>query len=537
LDIHRTYDFLILCNKTFGCLYQHSLFPLGDICFDTQRSILLSKQMLIEAEKYFLEKRKIIERKSLLQIKEYITTVNSKKNFFVHSPAKTNRSIMKNVLILGAGLVSKPAIFYLLDKKINVTIAAMDISPIKDITQKYPNAQVVKWTTDEKERLDEMVSNNDVIVSLLPFVFHPMVAEYCIKHRRHLVTTSYVKPEMQALDQAARNAGVILLNEIGLDPGIDHMSAMRIIDHIHQRGGKVEEFYSICGALPAPESVNNPLGYKFSWAPRGVILASKSDALYLKNGEKRFIPTKDLFADSFTVDFENVGKLEVYPNRNSIDYIDIYKIPEVKTMYRGTFRFPGWCETLHVMKQLDLLDETQTNLKGLSPAAIVAQKNKVEADNLKKNLAAKIAVAESSTALSALEWLGLFDTEPLTYEPNSLFNLVADKMLEKMSMNSTDRDMIVMLHSFVASYPDGKKEVIRSKMLDFGDIASHTAIARTVSLPAAIAVEMILNGNIKLTGVWRPVVPEIYNPVLDQLETMGIKMEEEYGLPLSQKIN
>ncbi len=443
---------------------------------------------------------------------------------------------MQKVLILGAGLVSKPAIIYLLERNYFVTIAAMDIEPVQFLKSQYSNVELIQWTTNQTQQLDTMVADHHITVSLLPFKFHPMVAEYCIKQKKPLVTTSYVKPEMQALDQAARQAGVILLNEIGLDPGIDHMSAMRIIDHIHGKGGEIEEFYSICGALPAPESAQNPFGYKFSWAPRGVILASKSDALYLKNGQQVFIPTQKLFEDRFSFDFPGVGLLEIYPNRNSVDYIDIYGVSKAKTIYRGTFRFPGWCEALHAMKILNLLDETPTNLKEKSFAQIVAEKIDSPTSSVKQNLAKYLGVSENSRAIEAFEWLGLFDQTPIQNENISLFDVIADKMLMKMSMTPDDRDMVVMLHSFVAKYPDGTREVIHSKMVDFGSAKTHTAVARTVSIPAAIAVEMILNGRITSKGVWRPVIPEIYNPVLDELEKHGIKMVEEFGLPLGKKL-
>ncbi len=443
---------------------------------------------------------------------------------------------MKKVLILGAGMVAKPIITYLLDRNYQVTVAAMNFDRVQELVEGYENGNAVEWTTDNTDMLDKMIAQHDLAVSLLPFKFHVMVAERCIAHGKNMVTTSYVKPEMQALDSAAKSAEIIILNEVGLDPGIDHMSAMRIIDNVHSRGGKIEEFYSLCGALPAPESANNPPGYKFSWSPKGVILASKNDALYLKGGDKKYIQPVDLFTDRFEVDFPKVGKLDVYPNRNSIDYIDIYNVKEAKTMYRGTFRLKGWCETLDAIKRLDLLDETQTDLTGKAWADLVASKVGAAGGDVKNAVAEHLNISIDSVAIKSMEWLGFFSNEPLNRTIDSAFEVVSDRMIEKMSMEETDRDMVVMLHSFLASYPDGKKEVIQSRMLDYGSLDADTAVARTVALPAAIAVEMILSNQIRLKGVFRPVLPEIYNPILDRLEDMNIRMIEEYGLPVNKQI-
>jgi saccharopine dehydrogenase-like NADP-dependent oxidoreductase len=390
---------------------------------------------------------------------------------------------------------------------------------------------------DEPETLNRLVAEHDITASLLPFKFHTDIAKVCLKHRKPLVTTSYVQPEMQTLDTEAKEAGVLFLNEIGLDPGIDHMSAMRIIDHIHNRDGKVEEFYSICGALPAPEAADNPLKYKFSWSPKGVVLASRNSALYLKNGERVFIEPKDLFKDRFELSFQEIGKLEVYPNRDSISYINIYGIPEARTIYRGTFRYKGWCETLDAMKSINMLDDTPKDYSGMTLAGFIAERTQLTDADVKKQLSAYPGFSENSTALKALEWLGFFSEKPMGYNNTTPFEITSDLMISKMLLSDDERDMVILQHIFLASYPYAGKEVIKSSMLDFGSPATNTSIARTVALPAAIAVKMILEGKINLSGVYRPVVPEIYNPVLTELEKLNIKMKEEYGLPVSEMIN
>jgi saccharopine dehydrogenase (NADP+, L-glutamate forming) len=443
---------------------------------------------------------------------------------------------MKKVLILGAGLVAKPMVEYLLDEGFEVIIATRTVEKAEVLVRGHKNGRSVAWQTEDMVTLSKMVKDSDLTVSLLPYRFHVDVAKLCIEHKKPLVTTSYVQAPMQALHDDAVKAGVILLNEIGVDPGIDHMSAMRIIDNVHDKGGEIEEFYSLCGALPAPEAATNPLGYKFSWSPKGVVLASRNNAQYLKLGKKVEVEPVNLFKDRFGMDFAGVGKLEVYPNRDSISYIDIYGIPETKTMYRGTFRFPGWCETLDLMKSVNMLDDEVKDYTGMTWSAFVAERAGLESGDTRTLLAKKAGIEPNSRALEAFAFLGFFDNEPMGYEKTSPFEITSDRMIARMMLGNEERDMVVMQHIFVAKWKDGTREVIKSSMVDFGTPATNTSIARTVSLPAAIAVRMILEGKITLTGVYRPVLPGIYNPVLDELETIDIRMVEEYGLPLSEHI-
>ncbi len=446
---------------------------------------------------------------------------------------------MKKVLILGAGMVVKPIVQYLLQKDIHVTVATRTASKAVAMIDGHPNGTSVAWTVDDTVTLDGMVASHDLTVSLLPWTYHIMVAKQCIKHKKNMVTTSYVKPEMKALDQEAKDAGIIILNELGLDPGIDHMSAMRIIDHVHGKGGKVEEFYSICGALPSPEIADdNPFRYKFSWSPKGVVLAGNNDGRYLRHGKETYIPTEDLFKNPLSVDFPKVGKLDIYPNRDSMPYIELYGIPETKTMMRGTFRYPGWCESIDAMKALKLLTNDNYDFTGETYAGMVAMLNGIDStENLEQKIADLLRIDIDSHAIKAMKWLGIFAEEPMNRQNDTPFEVVSDLMIEKMMIGREERDMVAMQHVFLASYPDGKKEVIKSSMLDFGSQVTDTAIARTVALPAAVGVEMILDDQIKVKGVYIPVIPDIYNPILDALEAMDIRMHEEYGLPESAIID
>jgi len=443
----------------------------------------------------------------------------------------------KKVLILGAGLVAQPIVRCLLEKGLKVTVASNTPDRAEVMINKHKNGTNINWSVEDKSTLDKLISEHDIVVSLLPYVFHLTVAEFALKHKKNMVTSSYVKPEMQALDADAKKAGIIILNELGLDPGIDHMSAMRIIDHVHDKGGKIKEFYSLCGALPAPEAANNPFKYKFSWSPKGVVMAGNNDAKFLRHGKIEDIHTKDLFRNPFKINFPQVGELEVYPNRDSISYKEIYGIPEAETMYRGTFRFKGWCDAIDAMKQLNLISYDKMKLEGMTFAGFIAKLiNVPDSTNIKAKVKKYLGSNATDHAIDAIEWLGLFEDKPMNRKEDSPFEITSDLMIEKMQLGQTERDMVVMQHTFLAEYTGGKKEVIRSSMLDYGTLATDTSIARTVALPAAMGVIMILENKINVKGVYRPVIPEIYNPILDQLETMNIKMIEEYGLPESENI-
>jgi saccharopine dehydrogenase-like NADP-dependent oxidoreductase len=350
-----------------------------------------------------------------------------------------------------------------------------------------------------------------------------------------MVTTSYVSEEMKALNSDAKKAGILILNEIGVDPGFDHMTAMRIIDKVQSKGGKIKEFYSLCGALAAPEETDNPFKYKFSWSPKGVIRAGNNGAKFLRNGEVIEIPTQNLFKNPMQIDFPEVGKMEVYPNRDSLEYIDTYKLPNVETMYRGTFRYPNWCEIMDALKALGLTSGEERSFEKKTYRKIMAHQLELYPANIKEKTAERLNLKLDSPAIVAMEWLGLFDDHTIPFDKGSNFDLLADLMLKKMTLPEGARDMVIMLHSFLIENRDGKKEVIKSHLLDFAT-KEDTSIARTVALPAAIAVKMILDGKIQDTGVQIPVSKTLYEPILNELEKMGISMKEEWGLPENEKL-
>jgi len=435
---------------------------------------------------------------------------------------------MKKILVLGAGMVSKPLVRYLLDQPdFFVIMASRTVSKADKIINGHSKGKTLSLNIDDENTLENLISNADLTVSLLPYTYHVKIAKLCIKHKKHLVTTSYVSDEMRDLDTEAKEAGVILLNECGLDPGIDHMSAMRVIHEVEKDRGKIISFRSTTGALPSHEANNNPFGYKFSWSPRGVLLASLNSSRWLEGNKIVSYPGEELFENYIIQDVRGVGSFENYPNRNSVPYKDIYGLKDAKTVYRGTFRMTGWCETMRNIVKLGWLnDKTISDFKGKTYGDLTRYFIGINLDDdLIKSTAEFLNLSIYSTVIKRLEWLGLFGDEVLPNNKDNALDYLNILTLKKMSLCDGERDMIVMHHEFVVKNPTNT-QYITSTLVDYGIPYEDSAVARTVALPAAIAVKMILNEKIKLNGVYIPVIPEIYNPILDELEDIGIKFNE-----------
>jgi saccharopine dehydrogenase (NADP+, L-glutamate forming)/spermidine synthase len=446
---------------------------------------------------------------------------------FNYSGSRKGKS-MKKVLVLGAGLVAKPLVRYLLDHGFNVKVASRTVSKAEALVGDHPNGETEAWQVDDTDRLKEMIGDADLSISLLPAAYHPVVAEMCIESKKQMVTTSYVSPRMKSLDGRAKEAGVLVLNEIGLDPGIDHMSAMKIIHEIQGRGGRVESFRSYCGGLPAPEANTNPFGYKFSWSPKGVVLAGKNSAKYLLEGDVVNVPGPELFTDVHHVEIPEIGMLEAYPNRDSMGYLEIYGLEGISTLYRGTFRNLGWCETWKKMVDIGLLDEDEMSLEGMSYADMMSKlAGKSGADNAREAVAESLGIATESDALERMDWLGLFSDATIGVSSKAPIDVLCDLLLEKLKYEHAERDMIILHHEFISVFDSNNKEKTTSSLVDFGEPDGDSSMARTVGLPAAIAARLILEGKIKETGVHIPVEPEIYQPVLEELEELGISFTEK----------
>jgi len=429
---------------------------------------------------------------------------------------------MKEILVLGAGMVCRPLVRYLLDHGYKVTVASRTVSKAEALVDGHPSGTALELNVEDDAKLEELVAAADLSVSLLPYAYHVKVGELCIKHKHSMVTTSYISEPMTALDERAREAGILILNEIGLDPGIDHMSAMRIIHDVQGRDGKIVGFSSCCGALPAHKSNTNPMGYKFSWAPRGVVMAGGNPARFRRACKVVEIPGPDLFDHYDMKTVPGLGVFEHYPNRDSMPYADWYGIQTAREIYRGTFRYSGWCETLKKIVDLGYLDETERReIRGKTYAQVL--RGFVGGDgDLIEDSARHLGLSPSSAVMKRIEWLGLTGDEEIPAADNTYLDVLASRMLVMMPMEPGDIDMCVLFHEFQAKFEDGHREYITSTLVDYGIPDGDTSIARTVALPAAIAVRMILEGKIPDKGVHIPVKPGIYVPILDELESQGI---------------
>jgi saccharopine dehydrogenase-like NADP-dependent oxidoreductase len=437
---------------------------------------------------------------------------------------------MKKVVVFGAGMVAGEHVRYLLDHGLEVTVASRTLKKAEALVKGYPNGHATAVNSEDLDAVGEIIKRHDLAVSLLPYAYHPSIARLCLKHGKHMLTTSYVKPEMAALDAPAREAGLIFMNEIGVDPGIDHMTAMKVINKVQKEGGKITKFISYCGGLPAPEANDNPFGYKFSWSPRGVLLAGKNPAHYRWEGKEVDIKAGTLFDHYGTMTVEVEGEpilFETYPNRDSMPYAKTYGIESTKTMLRGTLRNLGWCSTLSKISDLGLLDENALPdfrgktwldlLRRLAPGG----------DDIRSNLARKLGLKPDAEVIDNLAWLGILSEEALPHGANTPIDMLCAAMMEKMQFAPGERDLLILRHEFEASYADRKARII-SLMVDFGIPNGATSMARTVGLPAAIGVRMIMEGKIGQRGVVTPIAAEIYEPILSELETMGIRFTETW---------
>ncbi len=434
---------------------------------------------------------------------------------------------MKKILVLGAGLVSRPLVKYLLDKGYYLTVADMNTDKIEQVTRKHPNANPVGIDVNNEEQLDELIAQHDLVVSLLPATMHLQVAKFCIKRVKSLITTSYQSLAMLELKPLIEESGITVINEMGLDPGIDHMTARKIIDRVHASKGQIKNFYSLCGALPSPGAADNPMKYKFTWSPVGVMAASLTGARYLSNGHETLINSESLFHSPFIIEYPEIGPIEVYPNRDSIAYIHEYELDEVRSMMRGTIRLPGWCETMDALRKLGLLETQPVSLANLSYFNLIERKVGTLYPEYEKQISGFLKIEENSTAIKALKWLGYFSNESIGKSFDTPFNVTCDLMFSKMMLSPEETDMVIMQHELLIKYPGDREERILSRMLLYGEPGGDTAIARTVALPAAITADLILSGELKVSGLLRPFMPVIYEPVLQKLEEVGIFMNEE----------
>lgn len=440
---------------------------------------------------------------------------------------------MKNILVLGAGLSTPSLINYLLKhaESQNWQVRIGDISEEMAKQRVGSRAQGIAFQFDvfnDDQRAEE-IRNADIVISMLPARLHYLVVRSCLRFKKDLVTASYATKDIREFDQEARENGMILLNEMGLDPGIDHMSAMQIIDRIRENGGTLTAFRSSAGGLVAPKYDNNPWNYKFTWNPRNVVVAGQGGAQFISHGSYKHVPYHKVFTRLQQIHVDGYGEFEVYPNRDSLKYRSEYGIDAIPTMFRGTIRRPGFSKTWNALVQVGATDDSYIveNSEKLTYREFMNSFLRFKEDKQIEDKFAEYAGLETdSFDMYKLRWLGLFDEEKIGVKNATPAQILQKRLAEKWKLDADDHDMIVMQHRFEYDM-EGEKHTLVSSMVVEGIDSIETAMARTVGLPVGIATRMILAGDIPLTGVHIPTKAAIYEPVLKELEKYDIRFHEK----------
>ncbi|NND09788.1 MAG: saccharopine dehydrogenase [Flavobacteriaceae bacterium] len=442
---------------------------------------------------------------------------------------------MRNILVIGSGKSTSYLIKYLLDKseseRLYITVGDLSLSKAKKIIGDHPNANAIPLDVFDVTSRTEAIENSDIVISMLPSRYHIEVAKDCIAYGKHMVTASYVTEQIQSLNNAAKNKGLVFLNEMGVDPGIDHMSAMKVIDRIRDKGGKMILFESFTGGLVAPESDNNLWNYKFTWNPRNVVVAGQGGAAkFLQEGKYKYIPYNRLFRRTEFLEVEGYGRFEAYANRDSLKYQDEYGMKDIQTLYRGTMRRVGFSRAWNIFVTLGMTDDDYT----IEDSENMSYRDFVNSflaysptDSVELKFRHALKIDQDDIVWDKLEELDIFN-------PNKKVGLkkaTPAQILQKILMDSwtlepDEKDMIVMYHKFGYEL-DGKKYQIDSTMVTIGEDDTYTAMAKTVGLPVAMAALDILNEKITTPGVQIPILKEVYEPILNELEEYGIHFNEK----------
>lgn len=442
---------------------------------------------------------------------------------------------MRKILVLGAGMSASTLIKYLFAnaEKENwyVRLGDFDLELAKSKIYDSNYGEAFQFNITDEKQCSHEVCNSDIVISMLPARFHHLAAQQCLNHEKNMVTASYVSEELKSMHKEAVEKGIIMLQEIGLDPGIDHMSAMKIINEIKSEGGKITDFESFTGGLVAPESDNNPWGYKFTWNPRNVVLAGQGGACkFIQEGKYKYIPYHKLFRRSEIIEIEGYGKFEGYANRDSLGYRELYELNNVKTMFRGTFRRPGYCRAWNCFVQLGATDDTYT----LEDSENMTNREFINtflayhpSDSVELKLRQYLNIPQDDVDLwEKLEYLEIFSDSVIGLKNATPARILQHILEKKWTLSSDDKDMIVMWHKFIYELNGVVKEK-HSSMVCIGDDQVNTSMSKTVGLPVAIAAKLILNGEITRKGVLIPTTSDIYEPVLSELSNYDIDFIEK----------
>lgn len=437
------------------------------------------------------------------------------------------------ILVLGAGRSSTALIHYLLThaapNRWTVTVGDFSLDAALDRVNGHANGRAIAFDITQTAASRAEIAKADVVVSLLPAHLHVQVAGICLAEKKHLLTASYVSDEMKSLDAEAKQKGLLFLNECGLDPGIDHMSAMQVIDRIKQEGGKLISFESFTGGLIAPTTdIENPWRYKFTWNPRNVVMAGQGTAKFLQGGQWKYIPYQQLFKRTTSVSVPGFGEYEGYANRDSLKYLDTYGLQGIQTMVRGTLRNKGYCSAWNVLVQLGCCDDTYVleNISKLSHRDFITLFLEDATLSAEERVCQLFGLDAKGEEMKRLMWSGFFTDEKIGLDQGTPAQVTEHILQKRWKLQRGDKDFIVMWHRFgFETHGRGKRE-IQAYLTCTGQDENNTAMAQTVGLPLAIATKLLLQGKIKSRGVVIPVVPEFYNPILEELGQLNIKLHE-----------
>ena len=442
---------------------------------------------------------------------------------------------MRRVLIIGAGRSASSLVKYLLDKSdeedLELIIVDINLENAQKLAQNHINATVIEFNVFDIDSRQEVIRNADIVISMLPARFHIEVAEDCILFNKNLVTASYVSKELMELNKEVTSKGLIFMNEVGLDPGIDHMSAIQVIDKIKMQGGKILLFESFTGGLLAPESDNNLWNYKFTWNPRNVVIAGQGGvAKFIQEGKYKYIPYHKMFRRTEFLEIEGYGKFEAMANRDSLKYREVYGLDDVLTMYRGTIRRVGFTRAWNVFVQLGMTDDTFV-MEGSEDMSYRDFTNSFLSysphDSVELKLRYYLNIDQDDVLWDKLLEIDIFNaTKKVGLKDATPAQILQKILMESWTLDKDDKDMIVMYHKFGYEL-NGEKKQIESNMVVIGEDDTYTAMAKTVGLPVAIATLKILNGDIKTPGVQIPIRSEVYKPILKELQNYGINFIEK----------
>jgi saccharopine dehydrogenase (NADP+, L-glutamate forming) len=441
---------------------------------------------------------------------------------------------MKNILLFGAGKSATSLIDYLLSnaprQKWHITVADHDLATIKSKTGKSYYVTPAAIDIKDQTARQKLIQETDLVISLLPPALHIFVAKDCLEFKKNLLTASYIDPEVKKLEPEIKKAGLLFMYEMGLDPGIDHMSAMKLIHSIEKKGGQISAFRSYCGGLISPESNDNPWQYKISWNARNVVLAGSSGAVYREKGKVKEIAYPQLFDQTKTIHIPSLGKLAYYPNRDSLGYMSAYKLEDIPTFIRATLRYPDFCEGWSTLVKLGLTDDVkkrQTNdLSYFKWASQHIGGLDAKLSN-EENIANYLGISAKSKIIRQLKYLGLFSSEPIQLGEQTNASVLQQIMEAKLAMGTADKDMIVMTHE-IEFERRGITTRLHSYMITLGEDHLRTAMAKTVGLPLGIMAKLLLQEKVSLTGLHIPIMPDVYNPVLKELEEFNIRFDESF---------